>query len=548
MTATDRNASARRPGAPARATRLISLARAGAAALLAVLAGLALGACGGSLYDAATVPEVPGGNQCIPASQHLCAGSNLCWDNDDPTHCGDACVTCTAAPANGAPACVQGAGGAWGCGFACNAPTRACGAQCLLDDVNACGPTCQVCASPANGTATCTAGAGGIKACGFTCAPGFLALGGTCQRPTAVAAGATHACAITEGGGLRCWGSNAFGQLGAVGPGGPAPVTVFTSGVTLVATGGLHTCAVHAGQLKCWGDNQLGQLGSGAVGAGGPTPVAVGLAGVTQLAAGARHTCAVVTSGAPAVSRVSCWGSNAKGQLGTGDRVAHPAPVGSLVTSGAVQVAAAESNTCALVEGAGALALECWGANESGQTGKGQVSADERTPVPVPLPAAPEQVSVGGSHACAIVAGLGLYCWGSDLEWQLGTSNPPSAGLVPAPADKVDNGARAGVVATGGGHTCAGRADPAEVGMSCSGRNDAGQVGTTAGPGNPANDGNVALAGHAVVATSGSNFTCALVDQGAGAMVVQCWGDNSSGQLGRSTAGSFDATPGLVGP
>jgi hypothetical protein len=58
----------------------------------------------------------------------------------------------------------------------------------------------------------------------------------------------------------------------------------------------------------------------------------------------------------------------------------------------------------------------------------------------------------------------------------------------------------------------------------------------------------VALAGHAVVATSGSNFTCALVDQGAGAMVAQCWGDNSSGQLGRSTAGSFDATPGLVGP
>src|SRR6266487_1724441 len=68
-------------------------------------------------------------------------------------------------------------------------------------------------------------------------------------------------------GGMKCWGKNASGQLGdgtTTQHLTPVDVSGLTSGVTVIATGNSHSCAVTtASLLKCWGLNTNGQLGNG---------------------------------------------------------------------------------------------------------------------------------------------------------------------------------------------------------------------------------------------------------------------------------------------
>ena len=85
------------------------------------------------------------------------------------------------------------------------------------------------------------------------------------------------------------------------------PVTVAgITGATQVAGGEDFTCAVLIDTTaKCWGDDAFGQLGSGSI-APTSTPVTVsGLTDVSNIAAGRWHACAVQTTGT-----MKCWGAN----------------------------------------------------------------------------------------------------------------------------------------------------------------------------------------------------------------------------------------------
>jgi alpha-tubulin suppressor-like RCC1 family protein len=83
----------------------------------------------------------------------------------------------------------------------------------------------------------------------------------------AIAGGYAHTCALTTGGGVQCWGRNWGGQLGnGTFADSTVPVAVagLGSAVAAIETGWHHTCAVATGGgLLCWGSNEYGQLGDG---------------------------------------------------------------------------------------------------------------------------------------------------------------------------------------------------------------------------------------------------------------------------------------------
>jgi len=188
-----------------------------------------------------------------------------------------------------------------------------------------------------------------------------------------------------------------------------------------LATGFGHGCAVVAGALTCWGDNSDGQLGVGGNDADtGQAPVTVGGGPWIAPAAGSTHTCALANDGT-----VWCWGGNANGQLGAGDRTGRPDPRQVALPAKAVDVRTSFEFTCALLADA---SLWCWGYNWEGQLGLGDTFPGDDHLTPIQLGDARDWtfVATGQGHGCGIRAPGRLYCWGRNTDSQLGqgTTNP----------------------------------------------------------------------------------------------------------------------------
>ncbi|WP_436176419.1 RCC1 domain-containing protein [Acidovorax sp. LjRoot66] len=229
-----------------------------------------------------------------------------------------------------------------------------------------------------------------------------------------IAAGPTHACAVSTNGEAYCWGDASKGQMGGVSSStlttGKAVNVPELSGAVKIATGKDATCAaLKSGKTVCIGaaSNLEGSI------ANPMQPLQLpNINDSVDVAINEGHACVLRASGT-----VACWGQNQFGQLGV--------PATSIISPTAVEVATlpparsvsvGKGFSCAmLMDGK----IQCWGANEVGQLGNGNEAVRSKTVIGITNAAF---VSSGARHSCAVIEiGSYIQCWGSNESGLLGT-------------------------------------------------------------------------------------------------------------------------------
>lgn len=228
------------------------------------------------------------------------------------------------------------------------------------------------------------------------------------------------------------------------------------------------------------------------------------------IAAGGRHTCDVVSS------KVFCWGANERGQLGNGDIESRDTPVPVVGDIDFSMVTTGSAHSCGLARSGDAF---CWGADDRGQLGDATTTS-RSAPVRVAGNLSFRVLRAGLTHTCGLTGGGEVACWGSNTKGQVGdgTISMRSSPQI------VSGGIRFVSLSAGWYHTCAIAADGM---VYCWGANTDGQLGT----GTKTDARSPVPISSKIKFTSvsaGSSHTCAISENSE----LYCWGRNSYGQLG----------------
>lgn len=237
----------------------------------------------------------------------------------------------------------------------------------------------------------------------------------------------------------------------------------------------------------------------------------------------------LVTGIAPGVASIT---ASVEGKSGSANVTVNTAPAGIVKLS---RVQAGTYFSCGLAPDGAAY---CWGPNLDGNLGNGNIGssgADYRN--------APDAV-IGGLHftalsvsarACGLVAGGAAYCWGNNDGGSLGVGDTVHRVQPTA----VSGGIAFAVIAAGRSHTCG--ISTSHVAY-CWGKNNAGQLGTGD---NTDSYVPVPVAGGVQFDSISTSWdhTCALTAAGA----AYCWGDNYQFSLGDGTSTARNTPRPVVG-
>ena len=209
------------------------------------------------------------------------------------------------------------------------------------------------------------------------------------------------------------------------------------------------------------------------------------LSHATRIAAGDAHTCALLDSG-----QIACWGSNTLGQLGIGDTGVDAGPEKCHAALGhdglpppefacsrqplavkwpseagrPIDLTGAGDHTCALDDKGG---IWCWGDNDNEQLGSpsgthcklsptAQLQKCTRSPQRViKIAATVRKIQTSRSHTCALMEGSSMFCWGSDVQGQLGAADTLVGKSVMEPQAVMDLPGPAEDFIVNGTSTCA---------------------------------------------------------------------------------------------
>jgi len=241
----------------------------------------------------------------------------------------------------------------------------------------------------------------------------------------------------------------------------------------------------------------------------------------TAISAGWTDTCGIITSGS-----VYCWGRNGYGQLGNGTTNGDsniPVLVSNLAN--ATQISVGNSHACAMLSNG---TIWCWGNNGNGFLGNG-TTTDSNVPVQSTGITTSTNIGIGNAVSCARLSNGSGDCWGYDWSGQTGNGSLSTATVsLPTQVGSVTNFTQV----VGGQNISCGLLTTGRVncwGLGPNGRlGDGGSYCGSCGTVTPVTVYGITTATQISVS---DDYGCALLADNT----IKCWGLNQSGQVGNGT-------------